>query len=676
MSAQLGDPSGPPDIVSPFEKFQATKRSVDESHFPRARKSRRLTVGDTMEISSMTLMDLTRIQDVSMELTVPVSSLLKRQEDAHKALEIAGGPFSLKNEELTQKVSSLSEKLAEKERSTSKLIGQLRSERHIIELKSLEKDQLIERLEKKITQLESGQEEMMNELQLALERQEEENKTLHAQLKDSMDACNAMGKEKMQLIRQVSSLEASLSKAHMNMKELEGKVGELETGIVLSKTMQEKVLRLPSLEAELLEVQKDNLALREKIANTFLLKEQNTHLQAEVERLKERMAEMAEIHAQVSSLDGELSSWKKVSLQMGLPDPSPEDLANYVANLQCKDLQNTEQISSIKADLAMEQRRSSEASGKAKSLEERLCSVEKMIIDKDAILKKYSRKLMLLSKEVQSYKQILDSCEKDTTINLTDERVAQLEELLQEYRQFNDSLSMQRSSNEELEKIQKLQEKLQQLETEKEHLSQDRKRLEELLEHRVRGDYNPAQTKVFRYSMNPLAQAQEEREKQLESLEVDNARLKERIRLMEEGEALELTQRAAASVDVNTTKELERLKVQLKNSEMKTTRMMEAFKQTSIEFRQTIHALMGYQVEKMSGRHYKVLSVYADSPNDYLHFQVGSHAKGTLELLETEFSKAMSEDIEHFLVAQHSIPAFLSNITLKLYGQQTLPSSQ
>ena len=90
MSAQLGDPSGPPDIASPFEKLRATKRSVDESHFPRARKSRRLTVGDTMEISSMTLMDLTRVQDVSMELTMPVSSLLKRQEDAHKALEIAG----------------------------------------------------------------------------------------------------------------------------------------------------------------------------------------------------------------------------------------------------------------------------------------------------------------------------------------------------------------------------------------------------------------------------------------------------------------------------------------------------------------------------------------------------------------------------------------------------------
>ena len=57
--------------------------------------------------------------------------------------------------------------------------------------------------------------------------------------------------------------------------------------------------------------------------------------------------------------------------------------------------------------------------------------------------------------------------------------------------------------------------------------------------------------------MNPLAQAQEEREKRLDSLEVENARLKERIRLMEEGEALELTQRAAASVDMNTTKELE-----------------------------------------------------------------------------------------------------------------------
>ena len=46
----------------------------------------------------------------------------------------------------------------------------------------------------------------------------------------------------------------------------------------------------------------------------------------------------------------------------------------------------------------MEQRRSLEATVKAKNLEERIGSVEKMLIDKDAIFKKYSRKLMLLSK--------------------------------------------------------------------------------------------------------------------------------------------------------------------------------------------------------------------------------------------------------------------------------------
>ena len=47
---------------------------------------------------------------------------------------------------------------------------------------------------------------------------------------------------------------------------------------------------------------------------------------------------------------------------------------------------------------------------------------------------------------------------------------------------------------------------------------------------------------------------------------------------------------------------------------------------------------------------------------------------GELQILATEFSSTIQDNVEHYLTSGHSIPAFLSSITLDLFGRQTILS--
>ncbi|KAF4793661.1 hypothetical protein TURU_109450 [Turdus rufiventris] len=52
--------------------------------------------------------------------------------------------------------------------------------------------------------------------------------------------------------------------------------------------------------------------------------------------------------------------------------------------------------------------------------------------------------------------------------------------------------------------------------------------------------------------------------------------------------------------------------------------------------------------------------------------QASSSSGGKMQLLETEFSRAIPELIELHLLRQDSIPAFLSALTLDLFSRQTI----
>ena len=103
--------------------------------------------------------------------------------------------------------------------------------------------------------------------------------------------------------------------------------------------------------------------------------------------------------------------------------------------------------------------------------------------------------------------------------------------------------------------------------------------------------------------------------------------------------------------------------------EIKIARLKDAFKSSSQEFRQACYQLFAWRVDRTKEGMYKLSSQYAESPNDFLFFQIDNSG---VNLLETPYSATLTNLIERYLKVQHSVPMFLNALQSELFEQQTV----
>nr|KAG5709485.1 hypothetical protein BaRGS_023167 [Batillaria attramentaria] len=292
------------------------------------------------------------------------------------------------------------------------------------------------------------------------------------------------------------------------------------------------------------------------------------------------------------------------------------------------------------------------------------------------LIKRLRRKLLLVTKERESYKRILDGYESEITVPVpASSRIQELEDVVEGYRQQVQELETQLQQTNELH-AQTAARCFQvvQMEQELKKAVEEKEILEMRIEQRnLQGDYDPTRTKVLHFSANPASLAQQQREKEVERLQEENARLAARVQLLEQsgGPVEDLTMQVEKQLEsVPESKLVEELKAQLSREELRKQRLVEAFKKTSQEFRETCYQLLGYKIDLPCTGQYRLASMYSSSPQDYLLFKQGS--SGEIQMLETEFSRQQQDKMELYLQTRDSIPALLSSITLDLFNQQTM----
>jgi mitotic spindle assembly checkpoint protein MAD1 len=104
-------------------------------------------------------------------------------------------------------------------------------------------------------------------------------------------------------------------------------------------------------------------------------------------------------------------------------------------------------------------------------------------------------------------------------------------------------------------------------------------------------------------------------------------------------------------------------------------RLKEMFKERITSFREAVYLLTGYKVDlyapdAATGGHarLRLRSMYAEDPDDSLLFQWKGE---TLELMETPFAGKLNPKLFAYLSSCNSVPAFLANVTLELFDNQT-----
>lgn len=215
-----------------------------------------------------------------------------------------------------------------------------------------------------------------------------------------------------------------------------------------------------------------------------------------------------------------------------------------------------------------------------------------------------------------------------------------------------------------MEQITRLQSQVDKLQAENQRLTERCDELQVKLEEQLVGK-DVVHGKVVHLKMNPLSECIAENEAVVQKLREDNDRLKRKIRSLEEG--FETTK---LSDSICTSREYQSLKEQHKSLEVKMQRLKEYFKSSSNEFREVCYMLLGYKIDRVNSKLYRLSSMYAERPQDHLEFQLNSD--GALQMMETEFSATLDELIDLHLRQHNSIPAFLSTLTMDLFGRTTV----
>ncbi|KAL1282719.1 hypothetical protein QQF64_001522, partial [Cirrhinus molitorella] len=184
------------------------------------------------------------------------------------------------------------------------------------------------------------------------------------------------------------------------------------------------------------------------------------------------------------------------------------------------------------------------------------------------------------------------------------------------------------------------------------------------------GDYDPVKTKVIHFQMNPTSIAKQQRTEEVEQLKVECQRLRERLRKIEASGGMTTDD---TTIIIPPSQEILDLRKQMESAELKNQRLKEVFQKKIQEFRTACYVLTGYQIDITVENQYRLTSVYAEHMEDSLLFKSsGPVGSGSMQLLETDFSRTLTGLVDLHLFHQKSIPVFLSAVTIELFSRQTV----
>uniref|UniRef100_A0AAR2J7Z8 Mitotic spindle assembly checkpoint protein MAD1 n=1 Tax=Pygocentrus nattereri TaxID=42514 RepID=A0AAR2J7Z8_PYGNA len=608
------------------------------------------------------------------------------------------------NQDLLTKIRHLEEKEEKLSQALSEQLDNNKAlKRSLEELKKQanEKDNKLGEGNQMISELKDEVQTLNQKLQIQESKfstQNLENQALQEQLE--------MQRKKYQEVNQkyqsLQSSQLSSTESELKIKELKRRLVLQEQDSIIVKNMKTEVARLPELEREVKRLQEDNLYLRETKENCSLLKEETEGLRKKLERMEKVVEEKLKLELE------------KEPLIVFFFHRKPEDLSREVVQIQQRELNLKQQNYTLTSNIRSVEKARAQLQSEATELRSKALEEQKKRENQDALVRRLQKRVLLLTKERDGMRAILESYDSELAASeyspqLT-RRVKEAEEMLQKVQAHNtemeikrvcalisfyivnvkclynkltnfigqvalelETLKEQQSSVSESspitteEELNSLRQKIEELESERQRLEEQNNILEMRLErHNLQGDYDPVKTKVVHFRLNPTQVAKQQRAEELEQLRAECERLRDRLRKMEAGGAITTDD---TTLIIPPSQEILDLRKQMERAELKNQRLKEVFQKKIQEFRTVCYVLTGYQIDITVENQYRLTSVYAERMEDSLLFKVSS---GNMQLLETDFSRTLTELVDLHLFHQKSIPVFLSAITLDLFSRQTV----
>ncbi|KAH8290169.1 hypothetical protein KR054_000741 [Drosophila jambulina] len=508
----------------------------------------------------------------------------------------------------------------------------------------------------------------------------------------------------------------SLNVANEKIRDLESQINAYNDWKEVTKVSQKRLASVPEMQAELERLRGQNQRLNGMIGDKLLLEEQVNDYKTRLDRLEGVQAEAASLQVKLSDVEQELKMWVKVAQDHCLPNTlvSPMALRSRIEQLLQEDIAQVAEKSSTKWDtkhlqvenLSLLLRRlnsfilNCNPQNSLRDMEQKCSVYLKNIEDLNIVLKRHKnfkerlqRKLITVSKERDFYKQMVDNFDKDMTMSTTSMadmtmdmqvryRVEVLERTVTGYKDMCATLEREIQALRQQEMLTEpssdgydsVKKELDTLRLENEKLRRRKSEMElELMNRCLLGDFNMRDYKVVHLSQNPAADAYEASKNVVEKLQAEIERLKRRNKKLEDDQQDQQRLNETTSTGGMTLnfKEFNQLRADLESANGKMRKMKDYFKAASQEFRDVCYMLLGYRIDRIGANsNYRISSMYAESPDDYLDITLNE--SNCLALLESPYSQTLKPAIDQQLAASNSFPAFFSALTLELFQKATV----
>jgi mitotic spindle assembly checkpoint protein MAD1 len=117
--------------------------------------------------------------------------------------------------------------------------------------------------------------------------------------------------------------------------------------------------------------------------------------------------------------------------------------------------------------------------------------------------------------------------------------------------------------------------------------------------------------------------------------------------------------------------ELQGVRDKLASTEKSYQRLKEVFSVKSLEFREAVYALTGYQIDILRNKKVKVTSMYAQSDEDSFTFLPDPNHKGQFAgVIDSPLTDEFSNIVDYWVKDKKDFPCFLAALNLELYERK------
>ncbi|XP_056391619.1 mitotic spindle assembly checkpoint protein MAD1 isoform X3 [Hyla sarda] len=566
-----------------------------------------------------------------------------------------------RNQDLLTRIKALEEKEMEFQSKLQEQTEMYKSSKKTIELQSkklIEKENKLAEANEAISVLKGK----VSELQLKVMNQEMQIKTQETEkqeLNEQLEILRKKMQDSTHTTQALQELQVLTTDYELKIKTLEQKLSSQEQDAAIVKNMKSDLEKLPKIERELQQLREENSYHREMRENNALLKEEVESLRRAAERYDRMKEELVALELDKEKILKKLKSWENMEQTTGLSIKTPDDISRQILAIQQREIKLKEENLSITNSARMFE------SARKKLQEEQLKTQGNYLEEKkkreqhEALVRRLQKRVLLLSKERDGMRAILDSYDSELTPSehnpQLSRRLREAEENLQKVHAHNAEMEVQLSQALEETGLQKqraelltaelsllksqmsttdqsasitseavnsLRLKIEELEAERGRLEEENRNLEMRLERlSLQGCYDPSKVKVIHFSMNPASKAKQQRKDEVQNLQEECNKLRELVRILEGGAAVTDKLEVAGSIQT-PIQEVTELKKQVESAELKNQRLREVFQTKIHEFRTVCYMLTGYRIDITTENQYRLTSMYAEHKDDNLLFKV------------------------------------------------------